>query len=320
MYSIDFRNIYIPKRWESAHRNFNETPQPRRGGNWEDNERPLRDRRAHHLRIVRNDDESYDLMLYRHTMLRYHKPTTTHCTVDVFVPWAGISNWAYLRQAGFGWGSTLHALRHDHPVWLHPYPSSEPESQSAHLVFKLMPNGAHYLDTTKSWQLQAYRYKYVDPERKTKDAFMRDRVKALVLLLAIAQNNYKPEYNQDYRMPIRWYGDAPAAQFKGDALRVLNNYACGLTNELTPAAATGMTKWFERTLDVRCTAQKDEPMTDAQIENALVGVIKRKQPSEARIKVPVKMWRSGGNRPSRNQFFHTRAEAEKAKAAALDPQ
>jgi hypothetical protein len=317
MFQINFRSVYVPKSWEKAHSHFNDTPRQRRGGNWQDNERPLRDSRAHHLRMVKRDDEAYDLMLYRHTMIRYYKPTATHCTVDVFMPWAGTSNWSYIWHAGFGWGSTLHALRHEQPVWLHPYPSSEPESLSAHLVFRLK-DGARYLDTTQSWQLQQYRYKYTDPERKARDAFARDRIQSLVMLLAIAQNTYTPEYNTDYRMPIRWYyrNEAPSRQISSAGVRSLIAYATGASEELTGEAAEGMTKWFKRTLDVRYTKWSNNELTrmsDKQIEDGLMRLLATKENSE-RVKVPMKMWRSGGNRPSRKQYFQTRAEAEKAKA------
>jgi hypothetical protein len=317
MFQIDFRSVYMPKTWEKAHALFNDSPQYLRG-DWKANERPLRDKRAHHLRVVKRPDESYDLMLYSHTMIRYHKPTPTHCEVDLFMPWAGVSNWAFLWHAGFGWGSKLPALRHEHTVWLHPYPSSENESQSAHLVFKYKGLG-RFLDTTKSWQLQAYRYKYVDPERKALDTLMRDRLQSLVMLLAIAQNNYTPEYNSDYRMPIKWYDrdKAPSRQIAASGVRSLIAYATGKSDELTAEAAEGMTKWFTRTLDVRYTKWSNDELTrmsDDQIEDALMRLLAVKQNSQ-RVKVPVKMWRSGGNRPSRKQYFQTRAEAEKAKAA-----
>jgi hypothetical protein len=320
MFQIDFRSVYMPKTWEKAHALFNDE-RPLRGPTWQENERPLRDKRAHHLRVVKRADESYDLMLYRHTMIRYHKPTPTHFVVDVFMPWAGNSNWSYIWHAGFGWGSKLPALRHEHPVWLHPYPSSEPEGQSAHLVFKYKGLG-RYLDTTKSWQLQAYRYKYTDPERKNKDAFARDRIKSLVMLLAIAQNTYVPEYNTDYRLPIKWFNRQmrASAQISSVGLRSLVAYATSASEELTPDAAEGMTKWFTRTLDVRYTmadaANPDIRLTDKQIEDGLMRLMAPKNPaSQQRVKVPTKMWRSGGNRPSRTQFFQTRAEAENAKAA-----
>jgi hypothetical protein len=316
MYGIDFRTVFVPTSWASADNHFNEERQLR-GVLWQENERPLRDKRAHHLRVVRNDDASYDLMLYQHTMVRYHKPTPTHFTVDVFMPWGGRANWSYIWQAGYGWGSTLRALRHEDKVWLHPYPSSEPEAQSAHLVFR----ADRMLDTTQSWQLQAFRYKYVDPERKNRDGFARERIRSLVILLAIAQNTYTPEYNRDYRLPIKHYDRhlRARAQINSEGLRSLRAYAAGQTEELLPSAAEGMTNWFKRTLDVRMSSDKflhdEHQLSDQQIEDGLMRLMKGSNPgSEERVKVPVKMWRSGGNRPSRSQFFQTRAEAESAKA------
>lgn len=325
MFGIDWRTVATPGSWEVADARFRKLDKPR-GVLWQDNERPLRDARAHHLRLVKRADESYDVVLYRHTMVRYHKPQGNTHVVDVFMPWSGKSNWACIWECGYGWGSTLHAMRHKQPVWLHPYPSSEPDGWAAHLVFKRKARReAWLLDTTQSWQLQSYRYKYIDPTRTAKQTAIKERMRSLTLLLAITQTNYVPEYDTDFNKTFQSkHADlspkmqlGPSYDVRRKVLSNLRQYAAGKCEELLPETGAGLVAWFKRVLDTRYSKDTSTSavyqMTDHEIEAALVRLLEaNNQGQYERVKVPVKMWRSGGNRPSRTRSFQTRAEAEKA--------
>lgn len=60
-----------------AHEYFEKTKLPPRSKKWHESQRPLKDTRSYHYRIERpaaGDDSYYDLVLYRTTMARLHKP------------------------------------------------------------------------------------------------------------------------------------------------------------------------------------------------------------------------------------------------------
>lgn len=66
--------------YNHAVRYFDETKKPR-GKKWGDEERPLYNSAAHHYRIVREDEEYFDLVLYSTPMIRYLKPDADSYTV-----------------------------------------------------------------------------------------------------------------------------------------------------------------------------------------------------------------------------------------------
>lgn len=308
-FGIDMWSVtYIPN-WERADKEFNSIKQPR-GKAWRADERPLRDNRAHHLRMVRRADESYDLMLYRHTLLRYFKPEGERRVVEVFMPWTGRGNFNFIHRMGWGFGSTHAALRHEHPVWLHPYPSNEHEHLAAHLVLK-----GDKIDTTQSWQLQSYRWHYFDNNaNKEKQAVMRERLCGLVLTLQLLQDSHEPEFDRMYD-PLRTYRyKAPKNAFSLAGLSQLRSYAYGYTDNVASETVEQMVEWFKLTRNVRHTTspKRDaEKLTDRQIEDYLLKLMPIEATLRERVKVPVRMWRSGGNRPSPRQYFRSRADMQK---------
>jgi hypothetical protein len=66
-------SMSAPSNWQEAKRYFDGVQQPR-GRAWGENERPLRDNRAHHLRVEKNSDDSYSMILYRTAMVRFCPP------------------------------------------------------------------------------------------------------------------------------------------------------------------------------------------------------------------------------------------------------
>lgn len=312
MPGVNMTNMVQLNSWAAANKHFSMTSKPR-SKKWTEDERPLDCVRKHHLRLVRRDDASYDLVLYSTTMIRYFKPEGEVSVVDIFMPWGGNANWNYIWRHGWGWGSKHAALRYDEPVWLHPYPSRESDHHSAHLVLK-----RGKIDTTQSWQLQAWRYRYLDSEQyKETQAFVTDRMAGLALMLELAQEKYEPQYDRKFSPLRSWYyrSHNPRSQLGDAALKNLREYAFGRTDELSESTTECFVDWYKRKLDVRYTmARKNymEPWTLKQIEEHIFDLLRDTHEERKWVKVPIRMWRSGGNRPSQKQYFRTRAEAQQA--------
>ena len=63
------------RNYGDAKKYFNETPRPRSVRKWDDNERPLKDTRSWHYRIVENHGGvSYSVCLYTTEMARFYRP------------------------------------------------------------------------------------------------------------------------------------------------------------------------------------------------------------------------------------------------------
>ena len=77
MFSSSIHHLPTINDFESAHEWFTKTPKPvTRNGQWIDNQRPLKDKRAHHYRIEQGrGGEYYDVMLYTTAMARFYAPT-----------------------------------------------------------------------------------------------------------------------------------------------------------------------------------------------------------------------------------------------------
>jgi hypothetical protein len=61
--------------YAQAHAYFEKTKLPPRSRKWHHSQRPLKDTSSYHYRIEKSvDDTSYDLVLYRTVMARFHKP------------------------------------------------------------------------------------------------------------------------------------------------------------------------------------------------------------------------------------------------------
>lgn len=77
MFSSSIHNLPTINDFESAHEWFTQTPKPvTRKGQWNDNQRPLKDTRSHHYRIEQGrGGEYYDVMLYTTAMARFFAPT-----------------------------------------------------------------------------------------------------------------------------------------------------------------------------------------------------------------------------------------------------
>lgn len=71
------QNLPTINDFESAHEWFTKTPKPvTRKGQWNDNQRPLKDTRSHHYRIEQGrGGEYYDVVLYTTAMARFYAPT-----------------------------------------------------------------------------------------------------------------------------------------------------------------------------------------------------------------------------------------------------
>lgn len=77
MFSSSVHLLPTINDFESAHEWFTKTSKPvTRNGQWNDNQRPLKDNRSHHYRIEQGrDGEFYDVMLYTTAMARFYAPT-----------------------------------------------------------------------------------------------------------------------------------------------------------------------------------------------------------------------------------------------------
>jgi len=77
MFSSSIYNLPTINDFESAHEWFTQTPKPfTRKGQWNDNQRPLKDTRSWHYRIEQGrGGEYYDVMLYTTAMARFYAPT-----------------------------------------------------------------------------------------------------------------------------------------------------------------------------------------------------------------------------------------------------
>ena len=77
MFSSSIHNLPTINDFESAHEWFTKTPKPvTRKGQWNDNQRPLKDTRSWHYRIEQGrGGDYYDVMLYTTAMARFYAPT-----------------------------------------------------------------------------------------------------------------------------------------------------------------------------------------------------------------------------------------------------
>jgi hypothetical protein len=77
MFSSSVHLLPTIRNYDDADRWFNKTPKPvTRKGQWNDNQRPLKDKRSWHYRIEQGrDGEFYDVCLYHTVMARFYKPT-----------------------------------------------------------------------------------------------------------------------------------------------------------------------------------------------------------------------------------------------------
>lgn len=77
MFSTNIHRLPSINDFESAHEWFTKTPKPvTRKGQWNDNQRPLKDKRSHHYRLEQGrGGEYYDVMLYNTAMARFYAPT-----------------------------------------------------------------------------------------------------------------------------------------------------------------------------------------------------------------------------------------------------
>jgi hypothetical protein len=77
MFSSSVHRLPSIRNYNDAEQWFNKTPQPStRKGQWNDNQRPLKDTRSWHYRIEQGRDGAfYDVCLYSTVMARFYKPT-----------------------------------------------------------------------------------------------------------------------------------------------------------------------------------------------------------------------------------------------------
>jgi len=76
MFSNNIRHIGSVNTYAKAKAFYESTPLPkwRTKRIWEDNERPLQGKYQHHYRLVKVDEETYELHLYHKIMARFHRP------------------------------------------------------------------------------------------------------------------------------------------------------------------------------------------------------------------------------------------------------
>ena len=70
-FAISTRRMYNVRSFEDADRLYTKQKKPG-GRKWTENERPLEDARAHHKRLVLNDDGSYSCVLYGTSLITYY--------------------------------------------------------------------------------------------------------------------------------------------------------------------------------------------------------------------------------------------------------
>lgn len=77
MFTSSMHTLPTINDFESAHEWFTKTPKPVTiKGQWNDNQRPLKDKRSHHYRIEQGrGGEYYDVVLYSTAMARFYAPT-----------------------------------------------------------------------------------------------------------------------------------------------------------------------------------------------------------------------------------------------------
>lgn len=174
--------------WAAADYYFR-TTYKRTSGSWRDNERPLGTDRAHHYRVVRNSDESYDLVLYQTPMVRYFKPTGGETVVWVHTDPRQTSTQFLYHVAGFGcrrqyWTTDGRYVT----VGLNPDGGGE---WPVKLVFV-----GNRLDASRSVDLPNRMPPVTSPARRAERAEFRKWLKTYVAMAAIVDVNVFPATSQ----------------------------------------------------------------------------------------------------------------------------
>lgn len=161
MYGNSVYKITSIDNFRRAARHFSDTKKPRTT-RWADNARPLYNTASTHYSLVKVNEDTYDLVNYRTSLVRYFRPTTEGYEVWLR-GWNSHTSWAFLDHHGWNtWyrgRSTQDGKRVKIP--LNPYATGDalindtkiPDGWSAVLYF----NADGMLDLTRSAHRPVYR-------------------------------------------------------------------------------------------------------------------------------------------------------------------
>jgi hypothetical protein len=307
--SMDFSNVQSIRNYEAADKYFNTTPAAPRSQKWNDDQRPLRDRRATYLRIEQRRD-MYALCLYRHDLVRYYRPIDDMRKVEILNPTGHRANYEFLRNAGWGYGREIDS--DIGTVKLVTLPSNEDKGLTASLVFR---NGL--LQTGESWQLQFYR-RVATADQKEVRAKARERLEPYITLLEAALNGenidnasglYERKNDPHYRDRSRL--DVAVVHMDFFVARDLAYFLRGDVDELGQNTYAVMLHAAKK-LYARAADEPEfiKPVTRKTLMEFFISRTNRIIDKHPYKKKPLPMWPTG--KLPRSRYFNTRAETEVA--------
>lgn len=166
MFAINVYTLPSLTTHDACDRWYNSSKPPK-GKAWRENERPLDDTRAHHKRIVKNDDGSYSLYLYQCEHLRYFADG------DVAVElYPSLSSKRFVERM-LPMGVSVHCDTGVQLIWV----VTEQGDQWVrfHKALRLSPTGTRGIWNIKSQMFQRYR-QYVS---RSKASAVRRKLKPL---------------------------------------------------------------------------------------------------------------------------------------------
>lgn len=257
--------------FRKAEQHFSDKKKPR-SARWADNARPLYNTASTHYSLVKVNEDTYDLVNYRTSLVRYFRPTNEGYEVWLR-GWASNTSWSFLDQHGWAtWYRGTHTQdRKRVKVPLNPYAAGDavingiqiPDGWSAVLYF----NADGFLDLTRSAHRPVYR-KVSSDEDIAKRAQFRANMGVLLdgIMFRLPSYHEAADLNsrktRAFREAVDWQVNCACST----ALKGAQQEGWEPTDEAVNAVSEYAKQYYEAYINREAIEKAEVPMKEIQVE------------------------------------------------------
>lgn len=294
MFSSKIHRLPSIDNYEAAHKWFTKTPKPvTRNGQWNDNQRPLKDTRSHHYRIEQGrGGDYYDVMLYTTAMARFYAPTPDGRRVMYT---SHSSNTSKQFMSYVTHHSTFMRMdTTDRQTVAVPVPAKDCISEDGHeFSASLWLDTQGRIDVAQSAHTPMYTHK-TGPSDKALAKQIRERFEPYITLACLRTHGWRRDayVNADLLEPFK--GGVEVGYVHRTAIQRITGSPHGGTPEVTQGDINAFMELAERVYDYEATKlyykahyNPEQPVTEKVLADGLWRVIVRETPQLRRKSVAV---------------------------------
>lgn len=292
--------------FESAHEWFTKTPKPvTRNGQWNDNQRPLKDKRSHHYRIEQGrGGEYYDVMLYTTAMARFYAPTPEGRRV-LYTSHSSNTSKQFMNSVTRH-STLMSKLSTDKLIVTVPIPAKDCVSEGGHeFSASLWLDTQGRIDVAQSVHTPMYTHK-TGPGDKDLVQHVRERCEPYITLACMRMGDWRrDEYvNEDLLVPFK--GGVAVGDTHRTAIEQITGFTRLGMSEVTQNNINAFMELAERVYDYEATKlyykahyNPDKPVTEKVLADGLWRVIVREtyQLRRKSVAVPLPQFMAVGKFP-----------------------